>query len=78
MSDATGEIAMSLKGEVERRRKLVDFERTMNIQMQTSEPVIMAKLAKEGIGHATSAAASALLPWFESAKKTANGIMGYY
>jgi hypothetical protein len=78
IATATGTMAMSLQDEVERRRKLMEYERTMEIQMKMSDPALIANAAMKGLDLATSAATSRLLPWVHSAKRMSNAFMGYH
>jgi hypothetical protein len=78
IATATGTMAMSLQDEVERRRKLMEYERTMEIQMKMSDPALIANAAMKGLDLATSAATSSLLPWVHSAKRMSNAFMGYH
>ena len=78
IANATGTMAMSLQDEVERRRKLMEYERTMEIQMKMSDPALIANAAMKGLDLATSAATSRLLPWVHSAKRMSNSLMGYH
>ncbi len=45
MADATGAVATSLQDEIDRRRKMAEYERTIQIQAHHSEPMMYARLA---------------------------------
>jgi hypothetical protein len=59
VADATGAVAVSLQDEIDRRRKMAEYEKMMEIQVQNSDPMIYSRLAK---------------PWISAAWDTATGL----
>jgi hypothetical protein len=64
IADAAGAMTTSLQDEVQRRKRMLENERTLQMQMKTSEPFLYAKL----LGDVTSGAFSTVAPWAASAK----------